>query len=580
MSSSSSLDIAFTVDDGACDGVIPTAGLQSTAKKLASLATTRSGHRHLRTVWGRPYSGKGPSSLSNPPESRGAGYSESPTLMNVGAGNTTHGGEGSLPTLRYRTDLDKAVIHFMFERLNQAVEQIIVPSTWNDATNPDATPGEEENEYTQTGLGDWHFYWMAVGRVRAIFATVEFRLQENQIINHFPNHYELTRKDLMYKNIKRYLRERSGEGSPGPKLFLSTALDWAAASSFAQNPAGGGGVIARFYFGEGVPMTYNIPNDMSMFIEEFKRCPGSTWIVKPTSCSQGKGIFLINRIQQLLQWMKKRHAEARAGSPAEGGTSSRGGGGGGGGSHPHKLHSVPAKVEHSRDGKLDSAAPSSSQTAFAGSFIVSRYIANPLLIGGKKFDLRLYVLVTSFKPLVAYFHRAGFARFCATKYVGDQTSGHHLGSHLTNVALQKGDKHYNTTHGGKWSLKNFLLYVQAHYGPYIASSLSLRIEFLIFHSLQAVSSVMLNDKHCFELYGYDILIDENVMPHLIEVNASPSLSTTTLADRLLKEEVLTDMLKIVLPPDFPSPTAMPYWEYRLRTDLTTQLSTDFKLLNF
>ena len=58
---------------------------------------------------------------------------------------------------------------------------------------------------------------------------------------------------------------------------------------------------------------------------------------------------------------------------------------------------------------------------------------------------------------------------------------------------------------------------------------------------------MINDRHCFELYGYDILIDSELKPWLIEVNASPSLSTTTEIDRQCKHAVISDTLDIVAP---------------------------------
>lgn len=48
-----------------------------------------------------------------------------------------------------------------------------------------------------------------------------------------------------------------------------------------------------------MPATFWLPHDYRMFVEDFKKHPGSTWIMKPVGSAQGKGIFLISKLSQV-----------------------------------------------------------------------------------------------------------------------------------------------------------------------------------------------------------------------------------------------------------------------------------------
>ncbi|XP_076330463.1 tubulin tyrosine ligase-like 1B isoform X5 [Tachypleus tridentatus] len=293
---------------------------------------------------------------------------------------------------------------------------------------------------------DWNLYWASVQTVRAIFSVESgFRLSDShvfvfRVVNHFPNHYELTRKDLLVKNIKRYRKDLEKEGNP-----------------IAEKDENG----------------------------------------KYVHLAQGVGIFLINKLSQLKKW--------------------------------------------SRDG------PSFNPAAVKESYVISRYIENPLLIGGRKFDIRIYVLVTSFRPLKAYLYKLGFCRFCQMKYNSNVNELDNMFVHLTNVSIQKQGEEYNSVHGGKWTICTLKLYIEGTRGKEVTDRLFESIRQLVLHSLKAVSSVILSDRHCFECYGYDIIINNDLKPWLIEVNASPSLTATTANDRIMKQKLIADILNIVVP---------------------------------
>jgi len=117
----------------------------------------------------------------------------------------------------------------------------------------------------------------------------------------------------------------------------------------------------------------------------------------------------------------------------------------------------------------------------AETFVISRYLDNPLLIDGKKFDLRTYILVTNYSPLKVWRYKEGFARLCLEDYQhikknSAKDPNKELFGHLTNVSFQKYSANYNSSHGGKWPLSKLFLYIELNYGKVKVNELKMQMD--------------------------------------------------------------------------------------------------------
>jgi len=65
------------------------------------------------------------------------------------------------------------------------------------------------------------------------------------------------------------------------------------------------------------------------------------------------------------------------------------------------------------------------------------------------------------------------------------------------------------------------------------------------HIFQATKKVCLHKTNCFEVFGYDILLDSDLKPWLVEINLSPSLACDSALDHQIKTSLLTDTFNMI-----------------------------------
>ena len=181
-------------------------------------------------------------------------------------------------------------------------------------------------------------------------------------------------------------------------------------------------------------------------------------------------------------------------------------------------------------------------------WVVQKYIENPLIIHKRKFDIRQWVLVTSFNPLRVYFYNDCYLRFCAHDYDLSDLNDKYI--HLANNSISKKSKKFKESpfEGNMWHSDDFCEHLKAIHGDDALWHRKIlpRMKQAVAWSLMSVQDMVNHREGSHELYGYDFMVDAEYNVWLIEVNSSPAMDySTSITERLVKS-VLPDTMKVIL----------------------------------
>ncbi|NWX51060.1 TTL10 polyglycylase, partial [Steatornis caripensis] len=237
----------------------------------------------------------------------------------------------------------------------------------------------------------------------------------------------------------------------------------------------------------------------------FKLCKEEQiWICKPSCSNQGRGIFLLKNLAALSTLQAKLcSAEEHL---------------------PHKR--LPHKAPQAR--------------------IVQRYIHRPLLLEGRKFDVRSYLLIACTAPYVLFFAH-GYVRLTCLNY---DAASDDLTVHLTNQYMQKKNSLYSQVKDETvWRMERFNSYVNEKFGEtnglpkdWVFTVFTKRMQQIMLQCFLAAKHKLNRKLGYFDLIGCDFLIDENFKIWLLEMNANPALHTDCEALRDVIPNIVSESL--------------------------------------
>lgn len=385
--------------------------------------------------------------------------------------------------------------------------------------------GWVENKDTASSYFD--FIWVRSGKHPTV-------VQDWQIVNHFPNNFEISAKWNFCENVKNLYLHSVNPDSFFPKCFRITSKDIHAfedcfrliraiiiLKNFSET---GQGLQEKVYTALLVCKRWAGTLERHERQKVFSTVCHTEWrILNSSSTSESQFEFkkffagkptnfqdLPTRVSDLLSKLENIDPQF----------------------HLYGKKNIwivkPGRKSRGREIALfDNIESIKKYTQNPQKWVVQKYIENPLVINRKKFDIRQWVLVSSGQPLTIWIFNKCYLRFAVDEY--DNSSLGNLFMHLTNNSISKNSRKFDVE-SSMWSSEQFIMFLKEQYSQDLWNDKILpSIKNIIKWSLMAIGP--LTRKKSFELLGYDFMIDQNMNVWLIEVNSSPTMEYSTVLNK-------------------------------------------------
>ena len=183
-------------------------------------------------------------------------------------------------------------------------------------------------------------------------------------------------------------------------------------------------------------------------------------------------------------------------------------------------------------------------------YIIQKYLEDPFLYDQRKFDIRIWVLFTyisNSNKFKTYVFKEGHLKACSEPY---DINSKDLFIHLTNYSVQKYTKNFSKVEkGNEISFETFQKKLdEKGNGKNFKKDVMPKIIKIIAISANAAKNKIniLNKKNCFEIFGYDFILDSNLNPFLLEINTNPGLEESSPLIEMLVPRMIDDAFRLTI----------------------------------